>query len=64
MTQLLCDQLGAPLVAASLQRCNSSGPLQLALDEGFGPEALEQLYVFYAEDFRRFGYLLPSEVEL
>jgi len=63
--QLLFDQLGVPFDAASLQRCNSSGPPQLAApDEGFSPEALERLSAFYAEDFRRFSYCLQPEVEL
>jgi len=63
--QLLFDQLGVPLDTASLQRCNSSGLFQLASsDKGFSPKALERLYAFYAEDFRRFNYHLQPEVEL
>jgi len=57
--QLLFDQLGVPLNPAWLQRSNSSGPLQAASpDAGLSAAALEQLQVFYAEDFRRFGYSL------
>ena len=63
--QLLFDQLGVPLNPAWLQRSNSSGPLQAASpDAGLSAAALEQLQVFYAEDFRRFGYSLePADSE-
>ena len=57
--QQLFEQLGLPLDTALLQRSNSSSGSKCS-SPALSADATAQLHTFYAEDFRRFGYILES----